>query len=192
MSIEYGILPLCAEAFLIYSWNVGIALKQDIRQAYEWGHLGLLLCQKLYSQIKLFDRGRIWFLYYGSHPYLLCTTPFNSNTRFVFAQMEAFISFYEDPMRVSLDYLKSSIKDCVEVSGMKYLSWTSHQLVFLCLLVATFSSQEMRRMAHLLCIIWCMLNGFVEGLSLRYAEDRGREQRAEVQKSLKWYQGKIQ
>ncbi len=120
MSIEYGILPLCAEAFLLYSWNVGIALKQDIRQAYEWGHLGLLLCQKLYSQIKLFDRGRIWFLYYGSHPYLL--VQHHLILMRVFFLLEAFISFYEDPMRVSLDYLKSSIKDCVEVSGVKYLA----------------------------------------------------------------------
>ncbi len=65
MSIEYGILPLSAEAFAWYAWNVCAPLKNNPREAYEWGHLGMLLAQKHYHLIKHSDRTRIRHHYYG-------------------------------------------------------------------------------------------------------------------------------
>ncbi len=72
MSIEYGVLPLSAEVFAWYAWNVCMALKRDVRQAYEWGHLGLLLCEKLKAFLKVSDRGRIFNHYYGNKALPLC------------------------------------------------------------------------------------------------------------------------
>ncbi len=63
MSIEYGISPLSAEAFLLYGWGVCSALKEDLRQAREWGYLSMRLVEKLHTHIKLSNRGRVWFLY---------------------------------------------------------------------------------------------------------------------------------
>ncbi len=69
MSIEYGLFPLSADAFAWYAWNVCVPLKRDPREAYEWGHLGMLLAQK-YS-LKHSDRARIRHHYYCKFYYYL-------------------------------------------------------------------------------------------------------------------------
>ncbi len=66
MSMKYGISPLSAEAFLGYGWTVCMALKEDLCQAREWGHLSMRIIEKLHTQIKPSNRGRVWFLYCGT------------------------------------------------------------------------------------------------------------------------------
>jgi hypothetical protein len=71
ISIEHGNDPSTAGVYAQYAWIACSMHRQALEEAYEWGKLGLDLCEKYAQRQQLPDRGQVWELFYCTPPSLL-------------------------------------------------------------------------------------------------------------------------
>jgi hypothetical protein len=68
ISIEHGNDPSTAGVYAQYAWIACSMHRQALEEAYEWGKLGLDLCEKYAQRQQLPDRGQVWELFYCTPP----------------------------------------------------------------------------------------------------------------------------